>query len=731
MSLLSTALHEADQNIQENVKKQREEIFPMLKDLIERIQLLSWALQQNFIDTYCNFTPTKSLEQINYQNRKSNILLDYNKLLEDIKIVNEKSSTINEEFCNSCSKLENAMKVFNNLCIVVEGKQILEKANHEFGRYNYIEAMLSVKELHNQLMGLKFEGNAGKALTILSDQAENQLALYAAQLSVEWEDIFSWAEKKSIYYLTYSLSVQQSDPTLIQNVLKSLYATERLNAELGLFSLFFINKLLHNVIRHNCDIFTEEHLGALVFNIKIDLNDPKKPNFQTIFNNLTAVFEFLQSTLGLQFENNKNFIQVFADSIKQKFFNKIIEDCIRSNLPSCDSSYQNYKNIVIELESFNKFLVDLKFVEASESPLNKYINDTEYVLYSKKCDKLLADVKGILGESLSYGTIIVGSMPEPPNDSTLDSTNIPNNKNDLWDLNNPIFLPKCVISQNVKRIITMIVEHLEESTKLPEEYSRQLIMYIRDIAVMYQCIIPKKFKVNLEFCPLDIALFFNNCYYLAHSLLGPPWKNILPFSLADLLTTILLECIQDLRVVGLEKVSLYLQSQKNSITKNIENTELPWTYDSYQTFDSAVNSSIILMKDLKTSWFNILPTRMYEHSMCTLIQALCQAMLDRIFGDSKPISEDLVYMLAIRFEDTIADIATLFEEEVKLETKINIWVKFTKMSQLLKTQLLEITDLWRSDKLLKQSYVCEEIRQIIKMRFSDDKYRLKILKEIQ
>ncbi|KPJ17468.1 hypothetical protein RR48_03878 [Papilio machaon] len=466
MSSISSALHEADKAIKENVKKQREEMMPILKDLIERVQLFSWALQQNFIDTFCNFTPTKSLEELNYKNRKSNILADYNKLLEDVKLVYEKSATLNEEFSTSVKKLENAMKVFNNLCIVVEGKQILDKASHEFGRYNYIDAMVSVKDLRKQLASLKFEGNAGKALSKLNDQAENQLAMYAAQLSIEWEDIFNWEEKK-------------------------------------------------------------------------------------------------------------------------------------------------------------------------------------------------------------------------------------------------------------------------KSTKLPEEYSRQLVMYIRDIAVMYQCLIPKKFRVNLECCPLDIALFFNNCFYLAHSLIGPPWKNILPSFLADLLTTVLLECIQDLRVVGLEKISIYLQTQRNVIVRKIEETELPWTHDSYQTFDAAIKSSLSLMEDLKSSWFNVLPIRMYELSMCTLAQALCQAMLDRIFADSKPISEELVYMLAVRFEDTMAEIKSLFDEEVELDNKINIWVKFSKMPQILKAQLLEITDLWRTDKLLLQCYACEEIRQIVKLRFPDDKYRLKILKEIQ
>lgn len=506
MSLSSEVLQEASKDNTNDLKKCRDELVPKLKDLTERIQMLSWSLHQNFIDTYCNFTPTKSLEQFNYKNRKANIISDYAKFQEDVQFLHEKSDQKEpiEEFDSNCKKLVKSMESFHDLCTVVEGKTVLDKANHEFGRYNYTEAMVSVKELQNKLRELKFEGNGVKALANLNSQAETELALYAAQLSIEMEDIFTWTQKKGGNFLTYSLSVQQSDPTRTQKVLASLHVAQRMNAELALFSHFFIDKLLHDVIRHNCEIFTEDHIGALVFNIKINLNEDKKPNFQTIFTNLTAIFEFLQSTLGSQSEAGKTFIRVLADSICDKFFNKIIEDCIRSNLPSCDSSYENYKNIVVELDSFNKFLIELKFVEAENSPLNKYIDDTECVLYNKKCDKLLSDVRNLLNQSLSYGTIVVGTSVDVQTESLLDVTQ----KEVVYDLNNPLFMPKCVVSQNVKRIMSLVVEHLEESGKLPRRYADQLVMYVKDIAVMYQCIVPKKFKTNLECCALDIGMDF-------------------------------------------------------------------------------------------------------------------------------------------------------------------------------------------------------------------------------
>lgn len=510
MSLLSAVLQEANKVNTDDLKKHRDQILPTVKDLTERLQLLSWALQENIIDTYVNFTVTKSLEQLNYKNRKAKILEDHSKCIKELDDIKE-MVTNDEDFRNHCDKLHKSFNIFNDLCTVVHGKGILDKANHEFARFNYTEAILAVKQLKTDLNRLKFEGKIVKALSNINAQAENQLALYIAQLSIEWENIFTWSEKKGLTFMTYSLSVQQSDPILLQAILKTLYNTDRMYAEIGSFSNFFINNLLHNVIRHNCDIFNEDHIGAIVFNIKVNLNDPKRPNYQTIFNNLTAIFEFLNSTLGSHFESEKSFMEIFADTMRQKFFNKIIEDCIRMNLPSCDSTYQNYKNIVIELDSFNKFLVDLKFVKADESPLNKYIDDTECVLYNKKCDKLLSDVRKLLNKSLSYSTTAVGSESMDENDSILDVTD----DRAIWEINKPLFLPRCVISQNVKVIVSLIVEHLEESAKLPEKYSKQLITYIKDIGIMYQSFVPKKFKINLECCPSDIGKYACNLIFPA------------------------------------------------------------------------------------------------------------------------------------------------------------------------------------------------------------------------
>lgn len=67
------------------------------------------------------------------------------------------------------------------------------------------------------------------------------------------------------------------------------------------------------------------------------------------------------------------------------------------------------------------------------------------------------------------------------------------------------------------------------------------------------------------------------------------------------------------------------------------------------------------MRDLKCSWLNVLPLRMYEMSMCTLIQALCQCMINRLLADTQFIPEDIILQIRRTFDNALKDFAMLFE----------------------------------------------------------------------
>lgn len=87
----------------------------------------------------------------------------------------------------------------------------------------------------------------------------------------------------------------------------------------------------------------------------------------------------------------------------------------------------------------------------------------------------------------------------------------------------------------------------------------------------------------------------------------------------------------------------------------------PWTHETLDQFDRSVKDTLSLMRDLKCSWHDILPSRMYELAFSTLIQALCRAMVQRILACESTVDEHLVYMIAVILQDTAREILELFE----------------------------------------------------------------------
>ncbi|GBP71224.1 hypothetical protein EVAR_44862_1 [Eumeta japonica] len=448
MGLLSNVLEEAQKADLQDLKMQIREISPRLNDLTERMQILSWSLQENLKDLYLNFTTTESLDEMNYKNKKDGIFSECENISKEVNSLKLNNEFNDEEFANIYSKFEKNFILLKDLCVAAEARKKLMKADHDFRRYNYSEAIISVESLKGELAKIQLEGEAAKALSGLRERTDNQLALYTAQL---------------------------------------------------------------------------------------------------------------------------------------------------------------------------------------------------------------------LNKSLSYGMVNVGVEEDQGYEFEINLKD----KSSTWiNVDRPLFLPKCVISQNAKQIMEIIMEHVKESLNLPDKYKNQLILYIKDVAVMYQGLVPMKFRVNLELCPLDID-------------------------------------------------------------------QLPWIEEVYEEFDCAISETMMLMGDLKTNWMHTLPTRMYINAMCTLVETLCQSVLNRLLMNTQEIDEELVFTMAIKIDSMVEDIKLLFEDATELDKRISIWKKFIKMSKVLRAQLLELSDCWNKTKELKQTFTCEEIRQVIKMRFPDDAYRLKILAEIQ
>ena len=112
-------------------------------------------------------------------------------------------------------------------------------------------------------------------------------------------------------------------------------------------------------------------------------------------------------------------------------------------------------------------------------------------------------------------------------------------------LNDGLFkFPSCQVSTSMLDLMKLVEEVLEEATagKNDTLYAGRLLVTVRNIFDMYNDILPISHSEALKNFPLNSAIGYNNCMYLAHQCLQiviptdnlPEPLTARPLTLADL-----------------------------------------------------------------------------------------------------------------------------------------------------------------------------------------------------
>ena len=86
-------------------------------------------------------------------------------------------------------------------------------------------------------------------------------------------------------------------------------------------------------------------------------------------------------------------------------------------------------------------------------------------------------------------------------------------------LNDGLFkFPSCHVSQSVIEVVNLVQSTLQEALQVKDDvvYSGRLLVTARNVFEMYNDILPISHGQSLKSFPLNSALGYNNCMYLAH-----------------------------------------------------------------------------------------------------------------------------------------------------------------------------------------------------------------------
>ena len=98
-------------------------------------------------------------------------------------------------------------------------------------------------------------------------------------------------------------------------------------------------------------------------------------------------------------------------------------------------------------------------------------------------------------------------------------------------LNDGLFkFPSCHVSTSVIEVVNLVDSTFQEALQVKDDavYSGRLLVTARNIFEMYNDILPISHGQSLKSFPLNSALGYNNCMYLAHHCLKiyVPSKNL-------------------------------------------------------------------------------------------------------------------------------------------------------------------------------------------------------------
>ena len=187
------------------------------------------------------------------------------------------------------------------------------------------------------------------------------------------------------------------------------------------------------------------------------------------------------------------------------------------------------------VRSFHAAMIRTKFLNDSEvKVLLDFVDNIKHTFVNKRCKSILNQARLLMKKHLHVTENINETVDAQDIEELLKTKTNTNIKIDMSleeellplpdgvSLNDNLFqFPSCQVSQSVIELKDLIDKVLSEAIDAKDDvhYCGRLLVTVRNIFEMYNDILPVSHSESLKSFPLNSALGFNNCMYLAHECL--------------------------------------------------------------------------------------------------------------------------------------------------------------------------------------------------------------------
>ncbi|XP_063548239.1 centromere/kinetochore protein zw10 homolog isoform X2 [Cydia strobilella] len=551
-----------------------------------------------------------------------------------------------------------------------------------------------------------------------------------------WDRMIAYKIKSGSKKTEVTITFNMDERLVVVDALNALCKCKRLMEKVKHVSQFLLKDVLEPIIHFDCTVYAETD-----DQVSITINHKQKnPPYDNVIANLRILFHFLSNKLNVDFDYHMTLMTLIGETVAVEFIDILVKDCLLDTIPNNLNDLQTYGKITAEIEDFQRFLSMVKFFYKDKYSLLAYMKDIDILFANKSSQYFLETARAIMLKDLSVTMSIgVESIPEDqetPSTSKLDKSTEEALK--VFDETLPkslFYFPRCMISKTAQELLDLVYVMMEQAVQCSDVVSKKLYNTTRLVFELYDAVVPYHHENYLQTIPQYVALFHNNCMFLAHHLqtFGDKWLILMegrrmqyPVSFVD--------HVQQLRALAHTHLAAHMRQQRAQILDNIRSSDLNNMAMKDVLGDdaeAAIRQSLRQLQLLKNVCIGVLPYNVFTRLMATLVNMFVEELIHRVCT-VEDISMEMATQLTDMYTLVVQKAPQLFQKPIDVEEHVKSWIKLQELIFVLGGSLKDIDNHWNDGKgPLGVHFKTEELRSLIKALFQNTQFRANLLSKIK
>ncbi|KAG6441886.1 centromere/kinetochore protein zw10 homolog [Manduca sexta] len=631
-------------------------------------------------------------------------------------------------------ELERVNFALDIVCDVLQCGKLVKEFEEGRQAQSYSRAVEAVYDLL-QYLDLPVEGFKCLDLHVNTKHtAQLILDRLLHDLFAEWGRLISWNVKPGTKKTIVTITLNFDESMMAVDVVNALEKSKHLSQKVSEFAQALLKDVLVPIINKDCTVFAEtDELMTVTINHKPNF----RPPYDEVIANLRLLFHYLSNKLNIEYYRDNTIMKMIGKEIHVEFSDILVKDCLIDTIPNNINDLQHYGRITSEIENFQLFLCLVKFFPREGYSILQYVKNIDVLFATKSSQHFLETARAIMLKDLSVTMSIgVESIPEEPVKKQDDGPAKEALK--LLDKTIPkslFYFPRCMISKSAQELLDLVMMMMEQAVQCSDVVCKKLYNTARLVFELYDAVVPYHHEDYLLTIPQYVALFHNNCMYLAHNLqtLGDKWLILMegremdyPISFIDL--------VQKMRDLGYKHLIIHMQHQRNQILDNIRSSDLNCIVVKdvlSENAEAAVRQCLRQLQLLKNVWIGVFPVNVFTRLMGTLVNMFAEELIHRVCT-VEDISMEMATQLTEMYTLVVQKAPTLFQKPSDVETHVKSWIKLQELIFVLGGSLKDIENHWKDGKgPLAVHFRTEELRNLIKALFQNTQIRANLLSKIK